>query len=546
MLHTTDVAKYLDRMNNYSQFDVAILGTGFSGSILGAVLAKHGYKVLLIDEKEHPRFAIGEATIPQTTMMMRAIADRYGIPEIRDCSTFEGMHKHVTSHCGIKSNFGFVYQREGKDHNPQEVTQNIIPHLLVGYDAHWFRQDFDAYLMTVAVKYGASVHQNTRIIDLEINESKVFLKSDNGDEFYARYLVDSTGFKSILAKQFDLGESPCRFKTHSRSLFNHFIGVKPYDECVNSSGVWDVPQSWHDGTMHHLFSGGWMWIIPFNNHPNSNSNLCSIGLSLDTRIFPKTDINPQEEFDSFLAKFPGIAPQFENAKPVREWVSTDRLQYSSKRCVGDRFCLTAQAAGTIDALFSRGMANTVDGIYALADLLIQALKDDDFSAERFEYIDQLQQRLLDYNDRLVHCSYIAFSDFALWNAWYRVWSFGGLLNVFRIKKMQDKYAETGDLSYLSGLENPRYLGSLCPDLQRYEELFEAAASTVEAVGEGKLSSTTAAEKILTLFDQPDFIPPRFEYNSAARHFNCKFDVDDIETLLDWGKSAMDEVKQLCF
>ena len=75
-------------MNN-SQFDVAILETGFSGSILGAILAKHGYKVILIDEKEHPRFVIGEATIPQTTMMMRAIADCYGIPEIRDCSTFE-------------------------------------------------------------------------------------------------------------------------------------------------------------------------------------------------------------------------------------------------------------------------------------------------------------------------------------------------------------------------------------------------------------------------------------------------------------------------
>ena len=532
-------------MNKPQHFDVAILGTGFSGAILGAILARHGYKVLLIDEKEHPRFAVGEATIPQTTMMMRAISDRYGVPEIGDCSTFEGMHQHVTSHCGIKTNFGFVYQRAGMPQNPQEVTQNIIPHLLVGEDCHWFRQDLDAYLLTVAIKYGAFVRQNTRLEDLAIDKDGVFLKTHRGEEYSARYIVDSTGFKSILAKKFDLRESPCRFKTHSRSLFNHFIGVKPYDECAVANAVWDVPQAWHDGTMHHLFPGGWMWVIPFNNHPQSNSPLCSIGLSLDTRKFPKTDLAPQQEFDTILAKFPGIALQFENARPVREWVSTDRLQYSSKRCVGDRFCLTAQAAGTIDALFSRGMANTVDGLYTLADLLLAALKDGDFSAERFEYLDRLQQRLLDYNDRLVHCSFIAFSDFALWNAWYRVWSFGGLLNVFRIKKMQDRYKETGDLASLSGLNNPSYLGSLCPDLQQYEELFDGAASAVEAVGEGKLSSKEAAEKILSLFDRADFVPPMFEFSSADRRYNCKFDFDDIVKIFAWSKSALPELQKLC-
>jgi tetracycline 7-halogenase / FADH2 O2-dependent halogenase len=535
---------FLREMNNY-YFDVVILGTGFSGSILGAILARHGYKVLLIDEKEHPKFAIGEATIPQTTMMMRAIADRYNVPEIGDCSTFEGMHQYVTSHCGIKTNFGFVYQKPGLPQNPQEVTQNIIPHLLVGYDCHWFRQDLDAYLLTVAVKYGASVRQNTHVEDLVIDEKRVFLKTDRGEEYFARYIVDSTGFKSILAKKFDLRESPCRFKTHSRSLFNHFVGVKSYDECGDSNG-WGVPQAWHNGTMHHLFPGGWMWVIPFNNHPESNSLLCSIGVSLDTRIFPKTDLTPQQEFDSILAKFPNIAQQFENASPVREWVSTERLQYSSSRCVGDRFCLTAQATGTIDALFSRGMANTVDGLYALSDLLLKALEDDDFSAKRFEYLERLQQRLLDYNDRLVHCSYIAFSDFALWNAWYRVWSFGGLLNVFRIKKIQDQYKETGELAYFDDLSDPNYLGSLCPGLQQYEELFDTAASAVEAVGEGKLSNIEAASKILSLFEQPDFVPPMFEFHKASRRYNCKFDFDDIVKVFAWSKSALPELQELCF
>lgn len=530
-------------MKNYD-FDVAILGTGFSGSILGAILAKNNYRVLLIDGKEHPKFAVGEATIPQTTMMMRAVGDRYDIPEISACSTFEGMHEHVTSHCGIKSNFGFVYERAGQRQNPVEVTQNIIPHLLVGYDSHWYRQDVDAYLLTIAVKYGAIVRQNTAVKDVVIESDRAVIKTTRGEDTSVRYVVDSTGFKSILANKFGLRETPCRFKTHSRALFNHFVGVRPYDD-FGSREEWVVPQPWNDGTMHHLFEGGWMWVIPFNNHPESNSLLCSIGVSLDPRVHPKQDMTPQEEFDSILAKFPSVAQQFSDARPVREWVSTDRLQYSSSSSVGERFCLTAQAAGTIDALFSRGMSNTVDGLYALSSILLDALKDGDFSAQRFEYFDRLQQKSLEYNDRLVSCSYIAFSNFELWNAWNRVWSIGGLYNVFRIKKIQDRFKETGDKFVLDQLKNPSHLGSLCPGLDRYEQLFNAAASLVERVGTGEMIGAEAAVKILKLYDQPDFISPMFEFSKASRRYNCKFDFEDLVKVYAWSKSAEIELQDVC-
>jgi FADH2 O2-dependent halogenase len=44
---------------------------------------------------------------------------------------------------------------------------------------------------------------------------------------------------------------------------------------------------WHDGTLHHIFDGGWFWIIPFDNHKKSQNSLCSIGLMLDCRKYPK-------------------------------------------------------------------------------------------------------------------------------------------------------------------------------------------------------------------------------------------------------------------
>ncbi|WP_461012573.1 NAD(P)-binding protein, partial [Streptomyces capparidis] len=37
-----------------NQYDVIVLGTGLAGSIMGAILARAGKKVLLIDSSSHP------------------------------------------------------------------------------------------------------------------------------------------------------------------------------------------------------------------------------------------------------------------------------------------------------------------------------------------------------------------------------------------------------------------------------------------------------------------------------------------------------------
>ncbi len=48
---------------------------------------------------------------------------------------------------------------------------------------------------------------------------------------------------------------------------------------------------------------------------------------------------------SIASRFPDIERQYAGGVPVREWVSTDRVQCSSKHLVGDRWCLLAHAAG---------------------------------------------------------------------------------------------------------------------------------------------------------------------------------------------------------
>ncbi len=65
-------------------FDVAILGNGLSGSMLATILGKKGVSVVLIDAEQHPRFAVGESTIPHTSLIISILAEKYDLPELDD------------------------------------------------------------------------------------------------------------------------------------------------------------------------------------------------------------------------------------------------------------------------------------------------------------------------------------------------------------------------------------------------------------------------------------------------------------------------------
>ena len=479
---------------NVHNFDVAILGNGLSGSMLAAVLARHGVSVVLIDAEVHPRFAVGESTIPHTSLLISLIADKYDVPELDYLVYSDRLADHVCTTCGIKRSFGFVYHREGKNYDPREGLQ-------FGTSAkdenHWFRQDIDAYLFNLAVHYGAVPRQKTKVTSLEIDQRGVRLQTSSGEEIHARYVVDGTGHKSIVADRFGLRETPTRLKHHSRTLFTHMVDVPGFDEPHNP-----LPLSYHKGTLHHCFERGWFWVIPFNNHARSTNPLISIGLTIDPRRYPKPQMAAEQEFQKFLQKYPSVAEQFATGKAVRPWVSTGRLQYSSRQTTGYRFCLMSHAAGFVDPLFSRGMVNTVEVIYGLIDPLLQALATDNFDEEAFVHIDRLQQRVLDYNDRLVNCAFISWADFDLWNAWLRVFGIGTFLAEFRLMNALSDYSGNRVEQSLAGdTQNPVFSNFEDPD---YAAFFARSVELVESVEAGRLSPSEAAKRIFDMTDEYEF------------------------------------------
>lgn len=502
------------------QYDVAILGAGIAGGVLGAVLARNGVKVLLLDAGTHPRFAIGESTIPFTSGMIRIIADRYEVPEIKPLSSFRGVQRHVSRNCGRKQNFGFVYHREGESQHPEQINQLVVPSIL-RTESHLFRQDIDSYLFHVAVKYGADPRLATRIVDVDIDPDQgAVLRTDRGTEFRAKYVVDASGFRSPLADKLELRETPTRARAHSRSIFTHMIGVRPFDQAP-AAARHRQPNPWHNGTLHHVFDGGWLWVIPFDNHPDSHNPLVSVGLNLDPRVHPKTDATPEQEFAAFLKRFPDVAWQFQDAKPVRPWVSTGRLQYSAKQIVGDRFCLTSHAAGFIDPLYSRGMTNTLELINVLAWRLIAASKDGNWSTERFDYLETLQQGLFDIHDDLTYSSYVSWRDYELWNAVNRTWQLGTMLGNVVIEDAYFRFIRSGDDKVFLDLEQTRYPGSPFPVSPQFNELGVFTRELCREVENGSVTSTGAAAAIFERIGQANYLPPSFGFGEpGSRCFNA--------------------------
>ena len=455
-------------MNGY---DVAIIGTGLAGSVLGAILARQGLRVVLFEAKSHPRFAIGESLILETSELMRALAELYDVPEIAYFSSENLMVHSGTSH-GIKRHFGFLHHTPGAPHDPRRTLQAVIPSQPHGHELHLYRQDSDQTLMTAAIAYGAEVRQNTPVQAIRVDADGVEIVPGRGESIRASYVVDAGGYRSLLAEQFNLRER--EMLTHSRSIFTHMINVPCYHQVGGSQAAYGLPFRMSEGTLHHLFEGGWLWVIPFDNHPESTNPLCSVGLQLDPRLYPiRDDLTPEEEFRAFIAQYPNIAAQFANATAVRDWTRTGRLQYSARQVVGDRWALLGHAVGFVDPLYSKGLYESLTAVALISHLLLRAQASGDYSARAFAPLERVTLGYVRAFDRLVANSYKSFANYTLWQVYAVLWLLGAYTELVKLNMMRAQARGDRD-AYFRQLTGLRLVGGGFAE-------FDAIANQVDTI-----------------------------------------------------------------
>jgi FADH2 O2-dependent halogenase len=144
---------------NPRHFQVVVVGSGFAGSLIAMIAHRLGLSTALVERGRHPRFVIGESSTPLANLLLEELANDYDLPFVRPLCKW-GSWQEKTSHlaCGLKRGFTFYHHELGQPFRPDPERQR---QLLVGAspreqvaDTHWYRPDFDHYLVQQAQTLG--------------------------------------------------------------------------------------------------------------------------------------------------------------------------------------------------------------------------------------------------------------------------------------------------------------------------------------------------------------------------------------------------------
>ncbi len=355
-----------------TDFDLAIVGSGFGGSLLAMIARRLGLRVLLLEKGRHPRFAIGESSTPLANLLLEELAIRYDLPRLKPLCKWGAWQKEYPEiACGLKRGFTFLHHEKGRAFSGARRDQLLVaasPHDGIA-DTHWYRPDFDQFFMKEAVCCGAEYIDGIALDAPQFDEPIILRGTRQNKEFAfrARFLIDATGPRGYLQRALNLGEEILPGLPPTQALYTHFENVYRLDEL----GIFDnavTPYPADDAALHHVFEGGWMWVLRFSN------GITSGGIAAREDLASELNFAVGEvAWPKILQRFPTVKTQFAEARPVLPFMHAPRLAFCSAQIVGDRWAMLPSAAGFIDPLLSTGFPLTLLGIMRLATMLENGL-----------------------------------------------------------------------------------------------------------------------------------------------------------------------------
>ncbi|MGV3721105.1 MAG: NAD(P)/FAD-dependent oxidoreductase [Actinomycetota bacterium] len=353
-----------------ADFDLAILGSGFSGALLAMVARRLGLSVLLLERGAHPRFAIGESTSPLTNLLLEELAREYQLPRLLPlCAYGAWKETYPEIGVGLKRGFTFYKHEAGNAFVPDRLRRNELmvaasPNNEVA-DTHWYRADFDHFLVREAQSLGAEHLDRVQINRFEpgVPATLSGIREGRDVSYRARFTVDASGPRGALARMLDLPESrPHPTYRSTQALFSHFTGVRRFETVISRQEAPPYPPD--DAALHHVFHGGWIWVLRFEN------GVTSAGIAAEDWLAEELGFaDGAAAWDRVLARFPSVRAHFEGSEAILPFIHARRLGYRCDTAHGPGFALLPSAAGFVDPLFSTGFPLTLLGIHRLGKAL---------------------------------------------------------------------------------------------------------------------------------------------------------------------------------
>lgn len=399
--------------------DVAVVGSGFAGSLLALVARRAARSVVLLEKGAHPRFAIGESSSPLANLLLEEIAARWDLPRLLPLTTWGAWRRAYPGLAvGLKRGFTFYEHAEGRhfagaaDRGDQLLVA-ASPNDDVA-DTHWYRREFDEFLLKEAMAAGVRYLDRVALRGAVRRDGGWEISFERGKEgsrtFRASFLVDASGRDGALTEALGAGDASPAGLPSTESLFTHFTNVARLDSMPEFASASPPPYPVDDAAVHHVFPGGWIWVLRFSN------GITSAGVAAEARVARELRFEEgAPAWERLLGRFPSVAAQFEHARPTLPFTHAPRLGFRRARAAGDGWALLPSAAAFADPLLSTGFPLALLGIQRLGTALAEDWGTQGFR-ERVGAYGEATLAEADAAARLVGALYAAFDDFPLFVA----------------------------------------------------------------------------------------------------------------------------------
>jgi tetracycline 7-halogenase / FADH2 O2-dependent halogenase len=387
-----------------AEYDIVVVGSGFAGSLIAMIARRAGRSVLLLEKGRHPRFAIGESSTPLSNLLLEELAARYDLPRLKPLTkwgTWQQSYPELS--CGLKRGFSFYHHAPDADifDRERQLLVAASPCDAIS-DTHWYRADFDEFFVREAQERGVDYLDQVALSQMHESPEGVAVEGERFGEavqFRCRFLIDATGPRGFVHRALGLREAVFPEYPHTQALYTHFSGVARFADAVE-----EPPYAVDDAALHHVFDGGWIWVLRFNN------GLTSAGVAGQLRLE-----EGKAAWERLLDCLPSVKEQFAGARAELPFVHAKRLSFLSESVAGRRWAMLPSAAAFVDPLLSTGFPLTLLGVARLAEIIAEEWESPRFARRIESYAAQTRDEAV-AAARLIGALYATMHNFPLFTS----------------------------------------------------------------------------------------------------------------------------------